>query len=364
MGWFSNLFTNNTSQSSDTNTSEHPKYSAADLCAKGEKFLDSGKFVEAMECFQAAIDANKHFEKSYLLLSTVYEKQDKKDKAKSALYALLAVYPDNDSALKRIEELNKQNVDKPANTQSTSNTNVGNSECIKQKSHNQQHGTYRLLDGKPEDRFDFFIIFNDGNRLYFTNTKDGLEVVAPSGRWNGFIKPSKSLIIPDVIFYKGNKKTVISIKDFAFESCDNIQHIELPNTIERIGSSAFSNCRRLSTITLPPTIKSIGNSAFSKCYCLKDIILPNGLEKIADWTFEDCQNLKKISIPQTVKIIGWNVFRGLYFPTQLLIIMGGQPPICKEGLGRDNIVVKVPQGTLEAYMTAPYWQLYDIQEET
>ena len=63
--------------------------------------------MQAMEFFQAAIEEDKHFEKAYLLLSEVYEKQGKKDKAKAALYGQLAVDPNNDAVLKRLEQLNQ-----------------------------------------------------------------------------------------------------------------------------------------------------------------------------------------------------------------------------------------------------------------
>lgn len=67
--------------------------------------LDAGKLMQAMEFFQAAIEVDKRFEKAYFLLSEVYEKQGKTDKAKAALYALLAVDPNNEKALEKLAGL-------------------------------------------------------------------------------------------------------------------------------------------------------------------------------------------------------------------------------------------------------------------
>ena len=79
---------------------------ATDYCEAGKKAMEAGTIVEAMEYFQAAIDADKRFENAYILLSEAYVKQGKTDKAKATLYALLAVEPDNRKALAKINGLN------------------------------------------------------------------------------------------------------------------------------------------------------------------------------------------------------------------------------------------------------------------
>lgn len=108
MSWLSNLFSKDEQQSSKASTAPKPMATAAEYCEQGQKSLDAGKYVEAMEYFQAAIEADKRFEKAYLLLALVYEKQGKVDKAKSALYGLLAEDPSNIEATRRIDELNAQ----------------------------------------------------------------------------------------------------------------------------------------------------------------------------------------------------------------------------------------------------------------
>lgn len=108
MSIFSKWFSNKDSESPTTVEMQKPQLSASDYCEQGQKSLDAGKYVEAMEYFQAAIEADKRFEKAYLLLALAYEKQGKVDKAKSALYGLLAEDPSNLEATRRIDELNAQ----------------------------------------------------------------------------------------------------------------------------------------------------------------------------------------------------------------------------------------------------------------
>ena len=106
MSWLSNLFSKDEPQPSEASSPPKPMATASDYCEHGQKSLDASKYVEAMEFFQAAIDADSHFEKAYLLLAEVYQKQGRTDKAKSTLYALLALDPDNKKALGKIDELN------------------------------------------------------------------------------------------------------------------------------------------------------------------------------------------------------------------------------------------------------------------
>ena len=105
MSIFSKWFSNNTSQTVEAQNSNQPSVSAADYCEKGEKSLAAGRFVEAMEYFQAAIETDKRFEKAYLLLATSYEKQGAIDKAKASLYGLLAIDPNNNNALQQLNRI-------------------------------------------------------------------------------------------------------------------------------------------------------------------------------------------------------------------------------------------------------------------
>lgn len=409
MGWFSKLFTNNTLQSSDTDASEQPKFSAADLCAKGEKFFDSGKFVEAMECFQAAIDANKQFEKSYLLLSTAYEKQGKKDKAKSALYALLAVYPDNENALKRIDALNGNTTVIPSKNKPLTNTSLDNTNNVNKIPQSQRIGDYRVFRGTPDDAFDFYTINDDGNRLYFKIAKSNckeLQVIAPIAphssiechNWDGYKKPQGLLDIPSAIEYNGEKYVVTSIGVWAFYDCD-MRSVIIPDTITSIEANAFKQCSLLRSIHLPSNLHFIGKccfngsafdqieipdtvqylrgSAFAYCKNLISFKFPKGISKIESGVLYGCDKLLKIVVPDNVKEIedgafGYDLIAYRSESMELIMESVVPPKICSEMFKKDHLLrsnldkikVVVPKGSIESYNLAQYWQLFDIQEET
>ena len=105
MSSFSKWFSKDNLQRLESQKTGQTVFSATDYCERGQKSMDAGNHVEAMEYFQAAIDADSHFEKAYLLLAEVYQKQGRTDKAKSTLYALLALDPDN-KKLKNRQTLN------------------------------------------------------------------------------------------------------------------------------------------------------------------------------------------------------------------------------------------------------------------
>jgi hypothetical protein len=52
----------------------------------------------------------------------------------------------------------------------------------------------------------------------------------------------------------------------------NLEELEIPNTVTRIGDAAFSSCRGLSEITIPASLNSLGEGIFAACTDLKNII--------------------------------------------------------------------------------------------
>ena len=117
----------------------------------------------------------------------------------------------------------------------------------------------------------------------------------------------ESIIIPEGVKY---------IRDFAFESCKNLRDIVIPETVIRIGEYAFHYCTCLSTIEFPNKITEdeymhyLGQSAFEECESLTSIIIPDGVKYIAGYAFSDCTNLSSIDIPDTVKYIDDGAFSG------------------------------------------------------
>ena len=65
------------------------------------------------------------------------------------------------------------------------------------------------------------------------------------------------------ITVEGRQLTVTAIYDNAFDNCDGLTSITIPNSITSIGSHAFRDCSGLTSITIPNSVTSIGIDAFS-----------------------------------------------------------------------------------------------------
>lgn len=99
------------------------------------------------------------------------------------------------------------------------------------------------------------------------------------------IKYSGDIIIPSTVVYEENIYNVISIGFKAFESCEN-----------------------LVSVLIPQSVKSIGKGAFMYCDNLMSIEVPNGVEVLDYGVFMGCSNLKTIVVPKSVIFIEENAF--------------------------------------------------------
>ena len=136
--------------------------------------------------------------------------------------------------------------------------------------------------------------------------------------------PNGVVYINSVLYeYKGKmpqwtdivvKEGTISISPYAFDRCENLYSVTLPNTITSIGEFAFSDCTGLTSVYMPNVAMTIGGRAFSGCSNLSSITLPNGVT-IGWGTFMDCTGLTSITIPQNTQSIGYNAFGGTNIET-------------------------------------------------
>jgi hypothetical protein len=121
-----------------------------------------------------------------------------------------------------------------------------------------------------------------------------------------------------------------TIERFAFRFCNNLQSLDIPDSVKEIGESAFEFCKSLSRVKLSNVLKVLKHQTFGGTDNLKEIDIPNsvriientalgwsnsletihlheGLESLYDLT--ECKTLKNITIPKTVKEISSGIFR-------------------------------------------------------
>ena len=121
------------------------------------------------------------------------------------------------------------------------------------------------------------------------------------------------------------------IADSAFEYCMEVQEVQLPDSVERIGKHAFqgSGIKKihlpesiktidiyafsgtpLEYMELPENLQELGHSAFRYCRMLKKAKFPEHLVEIPHDTFNDCGKLREVILPHDTEVIGAHAFSG------------------------------------------------------
>ena len=189
-------------------------------------------------------------------------------------------------------------------------------------------------------------VFEECTELETVTMPEGLKTIGYS-----FIKNTavKSLTVPNTVetvnayYYSGERKGAtdgaLQLEEVVFEAgikkipdyfCSNTQEndalvrVELPESVEEIGSNAFYNCTGLEEINLVKEIGKIGNSAFSNCRSLKriefqknekQVIGTDGKKtlypvKVEAYAFYGCISLKEVVLSENVVELGNGVFEG------------------------------------------------------
>lgn len=165
-----------------------------------------------------------------------------------------------------------------------------------------------------------------GNLKYTVNA-DGESVTVSGTSGN----PTQ-LNIESSISSNGRNYTVTEIATWAFNKCNTLTEVTLPNTVDEIGYQAFFNCSNLTNVTIPEGVTKIGQAAFYGCSQLTSITIPstiknmdtafpsnpklsqvtltNGIYRISSSAFKDCTGLTEIKIPTSVYEICSDAFNG------------------------------------------------------
>lgn len=154
--------------------------------------------------------------------------------------------------------------------------------------------------------------------------------------------PDGVIDIPDTVTSGGQSYKVTAIGDSAFNpshTITNVSSVFIPATVTSIGRLAFRCCKSLATVTfaegsqlksigalafsgtdpahpifteiqIPDSVETIGTNAFYCCQDLESITLPASLETIESSAFSSCRNLSEIRLPASLKAIQSYVFDG------------------------------------------------------
>ena len=116
-----------------------------------------------------------------------------------------------------------------------------------------------------------------------------------------------SVTIPESVTYNGTTYSVTSIRNEAFNYCESLTSVTIPNSVTSIGDYAFQFCEGLTSVTIGNSVTSIGDYAFRYCYGLTSIEIPNSVTNIGDYAFSNTP-LTSVTIGNSVTSIGDRAF--------------------------------------------------------
>ena len=150
-----------------------------------------------------------------------------------------------------------------------------------------QEETADLLKSLTEPE-EFHDTYTPLSRFIYSDSDHGMVIVKYFGS-------EKSIRIPERI----HGSAVTEMRAEAFRGC-SAESIEIPKSVETIGTACFLNCSHLTSICLPERLKKTERDLFSYCENLTAIKFPDGLEVVEDGAFAFCTSLKKAILPDSV----------------------------------------------------------------
>ena len=100
------------------------------------------------------------------------------------------------------------------------------------------------------------------------------------------------------------------VADYAFEKCDSMTDLTIPDSVVRIGRYSFRKCSSLTKLVLPDGVEVLGNMAFSECTSLTSVTLSVCPDQLASEVFYRCSNISEVKLSSTVTRIGDYAFKG------------------------------------------------------
>ncbi|WP_134352995.1 leucine-rich repeat domain-containing protein, partial [Flavobacterium psychrophilum] len=139
------------------------------------------------------------------------------------------------------------------------------------------------------------------NRINYTITSSTAPFTVKVARNANFTGAAE---IPETVAYNSENYAVTAIGESAFEHCNNLTSVTIPNSATSIGRYAFVGCSGLISVTIPNSVTTIGDEAFADCSGLTSVTIPNSVTDIENSAFFSCSGLTSVTIPNSVTTIG------------------------------------------------------------
>lgn len=137
----------------------------------------------------------------------------------------------------------------------------------------------------------------------------------------------------------------------------------IPDGVKVIDEDAFDGCQTLETINIPSSVEAIGSYAFWRCTGLKgDFVIPDGVRRIERGAFCGCSSITSVVISASVTNIGNMAFYGCSSLTSVYV--NWNTPLLVEldlfsGIDKTICTLYVPQGISDDYRLSRWGEEFD-----
>ena len=141
-----------------------------------------------------------------------------------------------------------------------------------------------------------------------------------------------------------------------------IKRVEIGDNVTFVGPHAFNSCRDLESINIPNSVNTISAGAFDSCYSLKSITIPNSVTSIGAYALSYCYGLSSIVIPNSVTTIGAEAFSGCNCVRYYDFTQHTTVPTLSNSTAFNNMPkdceIRVPAALADEWKAATNWSTY------
>ncbi len=182
------------------------------------------------------------------------------------------------------------------------------------------------------------------------------------------VKFPKSSPITDYVIPED--KYIKAIGEYAFDRCQNLVSVEIPEGLEVIREEAFNWCENLKTITMGPDVKELQSYAFYYCKNLETLTLSPVLEDVLTGSgLLSGSGLKTLIVPQATSYLPEAMYQHntleniqvaegnpLYKSVDGVLFSADGKVLVSYPKGRKDTSYTVPEGTVEIGKEAFYYR--------
>lgn len=95
-----------------------------------------------------------------------------------------------------------------------------------------------------------------------------------------------------------------SIGDGAFNNCESLTKVVIPDRFKALGAYAFANCLKLETVTFNEGVAKVPQGFLYGCESLTSVTIPSTVNYVGNEAFSGCKKLTTITFPDSVTYVG------------------------------------------------------------